>query len=186
MDAETREALLWAWATVSTIFAVAFFAYWRMAEHFYRQMRDGWRQEINARRDLILHVEQYATAKAERMVAEGNLVDALKQGAKPEAQALTTSSPESGQTGQSASTRTSEEQCWMACGGLSARAAMSLCPRFRTARRGSVSAWNRSTATTPRHAHAGGQRTPRPPCAASWTNDCAGVDFTKESGALSL
>ena len=87
MDAETKEALLWLWAMVSTICAVAFFAYWRMAEHFYGQMRDGWKREIDARRNLILHVDQYAQAKAERINAEAELVNALNQGAKPEAQA---------------------------------------------------------------------------------------------------
>lgn len=87
MDAEVKEALLWFWAMVATVCAVAFFAYWRMAGHFYKQMRDGWRQEIAARRDLILSVEGLATARAERMQAEADLVSALKQGAKPEAQA---------------------------------------------------------------------------------------------------
>ena len=82
-----REELLLTWAVLSTILAVAFFVYWRMAEHFYREMRDGWKREIYERRDLILHVDQYAHAKAERMTAEAALVDALKRGAKPETKA---------------------------------------------------------------------------------------------------
>lgn len=84
---ETREAALWAWALGATMAAAWAYARFRLAEHFGRKMRDGWRQEWKSHQETLSRGEAYAQAKAARMQAEADLVNALKQGAKPEAQA---------------------------------------------------------------------------------------------------
>lgn len=82
-----REELLLAWAIIATVCAVGFFALWRLAEHYYVLMRDGWRDSQKSHRETLLCVDGLATARAERISAEAALVDALKRGHKPEAKA---------------------------------------------------------------------------------------------------
>lgn len=84
---EIMEGVLWGWGIAATIGAVYCWVRWQMAEEFYRRMRDGWRDEAKAHRETLLRVDGLATARAERINAESALVDALKQGAKPEAKA---------------------------------------------------------------------------------------------------
>ena len=84
---EIKEGILWGWAIAATIWAVYAWARWQMAEEFYRRMRDGWREEAKSHRETLLRIDGLATARAERMTAEAALVDALKQGATPEAKA---------------------------------------------------------------------------------------------------
>ncbi|WFG54175.1 hypothetical protein Mx9_p68 [Myxococcus phage Mx9] len=84
---EVREQLLWGWACIATVCAAGFFAYWRLAEHFYRVMRDGWRDSLESHRETLARVDELATARAERMTAEAALTNALREGAEPQARA---------------------------------------------------------------------------------------------------
>lgn len=84
---EIKEGILWGWAIAASVWAVYCWARWVLAEEFYKRMRDGWRAENAAHRETLLRVDGLATARAERMTAEAALVDALQQGAKPEAKA---------------------------------------------------------------------------------------------------
>jgi len=87
MDAEMREALLLCWACAAAVVAGLYFALWRQAQRFAHGYRDGWRESAEHGKAIAEHAMNALQARAGRVQAEADLVDALKQGAKPEAQA---------------------------------------------------------------------------------------------------
>lgn len=83
---DTTAALV-TWGACSTIMAVQFFVFWRQERCTANEFRDGWRRCIDLVRKRDAAQEEWLKARDERVAAEALLVDALRQGAKPEAKA---------------------------------------------------------------------------------------------------